>query len=38
MRVLVTLAFVIAAALGVTACFHHQEQVYVEPTAAPPYK
>jgi hypothetical protein len=38
MRVLVTFAFVIASALAVTACFHHQQQVVAEPIAAPPYK
>jgi hypothetical protein len=31
MRVLVAAAIVIATAVSVTACFHHQEQVYTEP-------
>jgi len=31
MRVLLATAVIIATAVGVTACFHHQEQVIVEP-------
>jgi hypothetical protein len=39
MRLLVTLAFVIASVVGATGCFyHHQQQVVTEPIAAPPYK
>jgi hypothetical protein len=31
MRVLLAATIVIATSVGLTACFHHQEQVYVEP-------
>jgi hypothetical protein len=38
MRVLITFAFVVASALAVAGCFHHQQRVVAEPIAAPPYK
>jgi len=31
MRIVFAVAVVIATAVGVTGCFHHQEQVYTEP-------